>query len=261
MSTIPENLKLLHSSEEALRQKSIETIEGNDDLSRYIAMVETCMDMLQYTRENTPEISEDQLIIALLGASVFNSIGSALKLMLSGYYQASGLQIRYVLETGWLIDYLKTDPALVQTWKVTPENERQTKFGPGLIRDKLDKRDGFTERKRAAHYKRLCVLCGHPTFASFNMLRPELGADAHMGPFFVQSLLEGCVQELVQCTIVAWMAVMRFFPPKTLLDYKARLHYLETQGDWMEKVFDKKPDPTPLNELKKLIAQLEGTSS
>ena len=257
MSTIPDNLSLLYSGEEDLRQKSIATIEANDSLSCHIAMVETCMDMLQYTRVNTPEMSEEQLIVILLGASVFNSIGSALKLMLGGYYQSSGLQIRYILETGWLIDYLHTDPKLIQEWKVTPEAERQKKFGPGLVRDKLDKRDGFVEKKRAEHYKQLCVLCGHPTFASFTMLRPEANGDAHMGPFFVKPMLEMVVQELVKCTLVAWLAAMRFFPTKALSDYKARVSYIEKNGDWMEHVFGKKPDPNSLIELRKIIALLK----
>jgi len=157
LGKIPENLSLLHSGEEELRKKSVEIIEASDNMSLHVSMIETCMDMLQYIRMNTPDMSEDKLIVALLGASVFNSIASALKLMLGGYCQASSLQIRYVLETGWLIDYLKTDPALVQTWKVTPEDKRQQVFSPVLVRDKLDKRDGFKEKKREAHYKSLFV--------------------------------------------------------------------------------------------------------
>lgn len=156
-----------------------------------------------------------------------------------------------------MLDYLRTDPKLVQEWKSTPEDKRQTTFGPGFIRDKLDKRDGFTEKMRAAHYKRLCVLCGHPTFAGFAMLRPEPNADAHMGPFLVPSLLEGCIQELVQASITAWQSFMRFFQPKTLSDYKARVFYLEKQNGWFKHVFDKPHDMTAVNELKKLIAQLE----
>ncbi|WP_150132708.1 hypothetical protein [Neorhizobium sp. SOG26] len=202
-------------------------------------------------------MTEDQVIVALIGASVFNSMASAIKLLLGGYYQSSGLQIRYIMESGWLLDYLRTDPKLVQEWKVTPEDKRQRAFGPGFIRDELDKRDGFTEKKRAAHYKRLCVLCGHPTFAGFAMLRPEMNADAHMGPMLVPSLLEGCIQELVQVSITATQALMPFFPPQTLSDYKAKVQFCETTGDWMERVFDKRPDPTPVIELKKLIAQLE----
>ncbi len=257
MRTIPENLFLMHEGEEDLRAKSISIIEASEDMSLHVSMIERCMNTLQYIRENTPDMSEDQMIVALIGASVFNSTASAFKLLLGGYYQSSGLQIRYIMESGWLIDYLKTDLKLVQEWKMTPEDKRQSVFRPGKIRDALDKRDGLKEKKREAHYKRLCVLCGHPTFAGFAMLRPEPNADAYMGPFLVPSLLEGCIQELVQVSITAAQAFTRFYPPKTLSDYKARVHFCEASEDWMEKVFDKRPDPTPLRELKKFIALLE----
>lgn len=257
MSTIPENLSLLHSGEEDLRTKSVALIEASQDMSLHVSMIETCMDMLQYVRTNTPDMSEDQVIVALIGASVFNSMASAVKLMLGGYYQSSGLQIRYIMESGWLLDYLRTDPKLVQEWKSTPEDKRQIVFRPGKIRDKLDQRDGFTEKKREAHYKRLCVLCGHPTFAGFAMLRPEPNADAHMGPFLVPSLLEQCIQELVMVSVTAWQAFMRFFPPKTLPNYRARIHYLEKQSHWFEHVYGKPHDMTAVNEIKKLIAQME----
>lgn len=257
MRCIPENLTLLHSHEEDLRAKSIALIEASEDLSLHVSMIELCMDMMQYVRTNTPEMNEDQVIVALIGASVFNSMASAFKLLLGGYYQSSGLQIRFIMESGWLLDYFKTDPKLVQEWKSTPEDKRQNVFRPGKIRDQLDKRDGFTKKKREAHYKRLCVLCGHPTFAGFAMLRPEPNADAHMGPFLVPDLLQGCIQELVQVSITTWQSFMCFFPPKTLSDYRARIHYIEKQNDWFKHVFGQTHDMTAVDELKNLIVQLE----
>ena len=254
---IPENLSLLHRGEEDIRVKAIALIEASEDMSLHVSMIETCMDMLQYVRENTSDMSEDQVIVALIGASVFNSMASALKLLLGGYYQASGLQIRYILESGWLLDYLRIDAKLVDEWKMTPEHKRQNVFRPAKIRDALDKRDGFTKKKREAHYKRLCVLCGHPSFAGFTMLRPELHADARMGPFLVTNLLEACIQELVSVSITAWQSFMCFFPPKTLSDCKARAAYLEKQNAWSVHVFEKPDDLTALNELKKLIALVE----
>jgi len=260
LASIPENLSLLHGGEEDLRAKSVALIEASEDMSLHVSMIETCMDMMQYVRTNTPEMSEDQVIVALIGASVFNSMASAVKLLLGGYYQSSGLQIRYIMESGWLLDYLRTDPKLVQEWKSVSEDKREKVFAPWRVRDALDKRDGFTEKKRAAHYKRLCVLCGHPTFAGFAMLRPEPKADAHMGPFLVPDLLEECIQELVQVSITAWQSVMCFFPPKTLRDYQARIHYIEKENDWFKHVYGKQHDMTPVNELKKLIVQLEAKS-
>ncbi|MDG5497910.1 hypothetical protein [Niveispirillum sp. BGYR6] len=249
MPAIPKNLSLLHAEEEALCVKSIALIEGSKDMSLHVSMIEQCMDALQYVRVNTLDMSEDQLIVALIGASLFNSMASAMKLLLSGYYQSSGLQIRYILESGWLLDYLRTDAKLVRQWKETTEDKRLKLFGPNIVRKALDKRDGFKRKNRDAHYKRLCNLCGHPTFAGFAMLRPNPTADAHMGPMLVPSLLEGCIQELVQVSIIAAHAFTRFFPPKTQLDYKARLHFLEAYGDWREKVFGKLPDPTPVNQI------------
>ncbi|SEG81348.1 hypothetical protein [Bosea lathyri] len=226
-------------------------------MSLHVSMVETCMDMLQYVRINTPDMSEDRVVVMLVGASIFNSMASAFKLMLGGYYQSSGLQIRYIMESGWLLDYLRTDPELVQKWKTTPEDKRQKVFGPSFIRDELDKRDGFTEKKRAAHYKRLCVLCGHPTFAGFAMLRPEPNADAHMGPFLVPSLLEQCIQELVMVSITAWQALMQFFPPKKLPDFRARIAYIEKQNTWFNVVYGKPHDTAAVDQLKRLIERLE----
>ncbi|TNB48091.1 hypothetical protein FF124_10970 [Martelella lutilitoris] len=183
MSAIPENLVLLHSGGEELRAKSIAIIEASAEMSLHVSMIETCMDMLQHVRTNTPNMNEDQVIVALIGASIFNSMASAFKLLLSGYYQSSGLQIRYVLESGWLLDYLQTDPKLIQQWKTISEGKRLAVFSPIKTRDALDKRDGFTTKKRAEHYKRLCVLCGHPTFAGFTMPRPLPDKDAHKGPY------------------------------------------------------------------------------
>jgi hypothetical protein len=229
-------------------------------MQMHVSMIECCMDMLQYVRQNTVDMEEDQVIVALIGASVFNSIASALRLLLSGYYQSSGLQIRFILESGWLLDYLKMDPKHVQDWKNAPENKRQQLFGPARIRDALDTRDGFTEKKRAEHYKRLCILCGHPTFSGFTMLRPKPGADAHMGPFLVPSLLEQCVQELVMVATVAWQSFMRFFPPKTLGDFRARIHSTEKWSAWFEFVYERPSDRTHLNALKSLMAEIDRQS-
>ena len=254
---LPDNLFRLHHGEEDLRKKTIALIEASQDMSAHMERVESAMDMFQYIRTNATDMTEDQVVVALIGASIFNSLASAIKLMFGGYYQSSGLQIRYVLESGWLLSYLRTDKALVQTWKTTPEDKRQKTFAPYLIRQALDKRDGFTEKKRDAHYKRLCVLCGHPSFAGFALLRPEPGADAHMGPFLDPTLLEQIIQELVMVATVAIQAFMPFYPARTANDFKARIAEIEGFNKWHEHVYGKKPDTTALDNLKRLLVQFE----
>lgn len=254
----PENIVLLKNGEDDLWSKSKTLIEDDKYRSLHISTIERCMDTLQYVRMNTPEMSEDQTIVALLGASIFNACGAAIRLLLSGYYQAAGQHIRYVLETGWLIDYLKTDPALVQTWKTTPEEERQKIFAPYKVRKALDDRDGFKMKEREKHYKMLCVLCGHPTFAGFAMLRPEQNADAHMGPMLVPGLLDATIQELVKASIVAVNAFIRFFPPVTVADYRERLNLLEGHSEWSKEIFGKEVDKDYFDNLKALLQEIEG---
>lgn len=257
MPPFPDNLNILHSEEENIRNKSINSIETDHDKSRHIAVVEICMDLLNYIRIYYDHWDEDQLIVKLLGASIFNSCGSAVGLMLSGYYQSSGLQIRYILETGWLLEYLSTDPDLVQKWKFTKEEKRQNVFSPGMIRRKLDERDNFTEKKRDAHYKRLCVLCGHPTFAGNAMLRPQPGADANMGPFFESSLLNMCIQEIVMVAVTALDAFLWYFPPVSVPDHRAIRRFEAEKADWIEAVFDRRLSRARLKEIDRAIFVLE----
>ena len=79
---------------------------------------------------------------------------------------------RDLLEVSFLLDYLKSNPGLVTEWKGCSETERNKRFGAFEIRKFLDDRDGFTERRRAEHYKLLCSLGAHASYQGFQMLQP-----------------------------------------------------------------------------------------
>lgn len=257
----PDNIALLRDGEDELWVRSRTLIENDSHRLLHLSTIERCMDTLQYVRMHTDQMSEDQTIVALLGASVFNACGAAIRLIFSGYYQAAGQHVRYIIESGWLIDYLKTDPALVQKWKSTPEENRQKVFAPYKVRNALDERDGFKTKEREKHYKRLCILCGHPTFAGFAMLRPEPTADAHMGPMLVPDLLDALLQELVKCTVVAVNAFIRFFPPTTPQDYRERIQLLESHNAWTKEIFKKDIGEPYLSVLNGLLAELSRLKS
>lgn len=254
---LPENLNFLHSAEEIARRKSIEVIEADDVLSRHIHMIETIMDMLQFYRMDYAEENKNQLVVKLLGARIFNAMGASLKLILGGYYQAAGQQIRDILETGFLLDYFSTDQMLIQRWKMVTERERMREFNLAKIREVLDARDGFTEKRRMEHYKLLSSIAGHPTFAGFTMLRPTPGADAHMGPFFVSELLNATVQELVKAAVVGWENFKWFFKPETLAQYRAMLRYLEVSSDWLEKTYQKPVNRRDIEAVKAILLSLD----
>ena len=62
-----------------------------------------------------------------------------------------------------MIDFFSIDKSVISQWKACSEDQRLKEYGPAAIRKALDDRDGFTGRKREAHYKMLCKLAGHPT--------------------------------------------------------------------------------------------------
>lgn len=245
---IPENFDSLHTGEEFLRNKSIEAIEGSEDFLEHAALIERAMDLINYFVRQYKAESDDMLTIQLLGIRLFNAAASAIKLLLSGYYQTSALQQRDMLETIFLLDYFRTYPDKIKEWRESDSSARQKNFRPVLIRMALDNRDGFTEKKREKAYKLLSEMAGHPTYAGFRMLTPTPGGDANCGPFFEATSFKAVYEELTKHLIQAGAGFMRFFPGKTAADQKMKISFMETQGQWFEKFYKQPFDRKQIQE-------------
>jgi hypothetical protein len=100
-----------------------------------------------FTRDHV-HASENELTLQYLGIRLFNAAGASVKLALSGYYQKAFGQIRDLIETYFLVDYLSTYPEKIDEWKRADKKKRISHFGPGFIRNELDKRDGYTSGER-----------------------------------------------------------------------------------------------------------------
>jgi hypothetical protein len=135
---------------------------------------------------------EDVKVIKILGMRTFNAFGASLKLALSGYHQNSALILRDVLETVFLIDYFG-DRSLIARWRFADEKTRRDEFSPVKVREALDKRDGFTSKKRFEIYKQFSELAGHPNMKSAFMMRPQRDGDAVIGPFLEATALEAVI--------------------------------------------------------------------
>src|SRR5665647_278972 len=102
--------------------------------------------MRRYTQEHV-HASDDELTLQLLGIRLFNDAAASIKLALSGYYQKAFVPVRYIVETYFLVDYLRSNPDKIVVWKGSTKKQRLNDFGPGHIREALDKRDGYTAGK------------------------------------------------------------------------------------------------------------------
>ena len=158
MQAVPVNFTWLHDGEEFIRVESLKAIEASDDLKAHLAFVAACMDLLDHFARQFVHTSDDQMVIQKIGIRLFNGCASAVQLMLSGYYQSAVMMERDLLEVAFLLDYMYSDQSRVADWKSCDEATRNRDYAAAKIRIWLDNRDGFTEKKRAEHYKLLCTL-------------------------------------------------------------------------------------------------------
>lgn len=252
MSPIPLKLELLHSGEEVLRSKSLKAIEGNEDLSRHLTLIEKAMDVLNFLSMKPPSgEDEDAKAIRLLGMRLFNGCAAAFQLMVSGYYQAAAMIMRDLLETVFLLGFFLHDRSKIAEWRTTDGATRKKVFAPVKIRIALDEKDGFTRRKRAAAYELLCELAAHPTYKGFRMLAPK-GHAHHCGPFFDPTALKALVEELVKLAIQAGQNYVLFFKGGTEA-MEIKIYFMEACSEWMERYFGR---PFDRKGIEKMKAQL-----
>jgi hypothetical protein len=251
----PENFNLLHQGEEFLRDQSIEAIKASDVLLHHFETVADSMDLIQYFAHQYHHRSEDQLVIQLLGIRLFNDCGTAVNNMLSGYYQSSVMIQRDLLEVSFLLDYLKSNSKTIADWKACSEADRNKRFSAFEIRKFLDDRDGFTERKRAEHYKLLCNLGAHASYQGFQLLQPVAGGDAHCGPFFAEMSLIPTLSELAKIATMAAGNFTMFFAPDLVTDLEVKLRFMEKQSLWFERFVGKGFDRGQIDQMRALLAR------
>src|SRR5262249_3264113 len=150
-------------------------------LSLHLHTTDRVMDLLDLFRQFRIE-DENVKVIQMLGLRLFNAFACSVKLALAGYAQNSALIMRDILETIFLTDLFGGNPELIERWRTANRKQRLKEFSPVAVRDALDKRDGFTEKKREQLYYLFSELAGHPNMRSADMLRPQ-GMDARNAPF------------------------------------------------------------------------------
>ena len=127
---ISERLEGLHYGEERLRGKALGLIASDERFQLHMSAIEHAMDLADVLRQY-PTDDEDFKVIQALSMQTFNAFGASVKLMLSGYFQSSVLNMRAILETVFLMDlFHKTIPEQIERWRHADRKERIRNFGP-----------------------------------------------------------------------------------------------------------------------------------
>ena len=205
---MPENIALLHFGEEQLRKRSIGVVEADERLLLHFQITERSMDVLDVFRQMRTD-DENVRVVQMLGLRMFNALACATKLTLSGYYLFGAHILRDVIETVFLVDLFRTDRGAITRWRHANDKVSGKEFLPVNVRITLDKRDGFTSKKREELYKLFSALAGHPTMASVAMLRPK-GMDAMNGPFVDPNALEANASEMGRLAVQVGEHIIAF---------------------------------------------------
>lgn len=231
----PQNLNLLHDEEESMRARVVALVKNDHRLLLHFVVTERAMDVLDILRQVSTE-DEDLKAVQMLGLRVFNALASAVKLMLSGYSQASAMLLRDVLETVFLVSLFRTDRDAIERWRTADAKTRWKEFKPIEVRKALDGRDGFESGKRGELYQLFSKLAGHPSMEGFSMLRPA-GMDARNGPFIDPTALEATASELGRLAIQVGGNFDAFFPQSHRDSHKTRRAFAQIQALWLKEFY------------------------
>jgi len=253
---MPENFVHLHSDEEFIRSQSLKAIAQSADMSLHIQVIETAANLTYHLLHRDEHKDDDDLTVRLLGIRMFNGLNATLKLLLSGYYQASTLHQRDLMETFFLLDYFSGDRALIAKWRSADDAILKREFSPIAVRMALDDRAGHTEKKRAEVYKMFSTLAGHPHPKGFVMYRLPDGKH-HCGPFFEEKSLDATLSELAKSAVQVGETFEKFFDHESKVDFSTKLAFLESVQAWLIRYFGTGPlHEALIDDMRKWIAQL-----
>src|ERR1700736_6512156 len=119
-----DNLTSLHNHEEELRARSLAAIDADVALSAHWNLIGEAMNAIYAFTHDHAHGSENELTLQYLGIRLFNAAGASLKLATSGYYQKAFDQLRDVIETYFLVDYLSTSPEKIVEWRAADKKKR-----------------------------------------------------------------------------------------------------------------------------------------
>jgi hypothetical protein len=230
-----DNLGSLHKFEEEVRVKSLAAIEADAALSEHWTLVAEAMNVIYAFAHDHRPVSDNELTLQYLGVRLFNAAGASAKLSLSGYYQKAFDHVRDLIETYFLVDYLSTYPEKIDEWKRADKKKRISHFGPGFVRNALDKRDGYSGGERKKIYDLISEFASHASYTGLSLTASGADNLVQVGPFFDEQKLSTWLRELAMRLSHAAVVLVANAEGRDPSLLATRAHYLESANQWWSK--------------------------
>lgn len=218
-------------------------VASDDDLRRHIELINGALECLSRLPESHKEGDEKELAVLRLSVRCFNSGAGSIRLQRCGYFQPAMMLVRDLIEVSHLLNLFKKMPAELDEWLSLPEKERQRRFKPVAVRERLDKFDGFKERKREKIYGMFNQLAAHPNPNGHHLISPD--NITRIGPFIDYSRFKAGIEELATHVGNAAVCVCNLVRPNTLEALREKDVFLKNLHDWMSRYFRKTDDSAP----------------
>lgn len=150
----PTEQHFLWIDETPTEEENDRIVSADYGLQNHIKLIHTAYELLPVIIRHAKYENEFELAFLRLAIRLFNSAASALKLARSGYYQPALSMVRDIVEIQFLMDLFRREPQELSYWVDLSPKDREKRFKPFKVREKLDKADGFKEERRAEAYKR-----------------------------------------------------------------------------------------------------------
>lgn len=213
-------------------------IASDGDLTRHLALINTCLECLSLLPESHRDGDVAELSVLRLGVRCFNSGASALRLLRCGYFQPAVVMIRDLLEVRCLIDLFVREPSALQDWLTMGDKERMKHFKPVRVRKRLDKFDGEKGTQRQAAYSLFSEIAVHPSPNGHFLISPEHAT--RIGPFFEYEYLRPGIEELVSHLSSATAAFCNLLETNNAVALNVKAKFVIQLAEWRKRYFPPK---------------------
>jgi hypothetical protein len=136
---LPEYLANIHDKEEFVQVKSLELIFGAPEFKAYVNSIHQAQVVLGEIGVHESPTDLQRWVVSGLALRIFNSVASAFRLTIHGYFQTAQMVLRDVVEVSFLLRYFYLDPEKIEAWQHADEKTLKKEFGPSKVRKKSAK--------------------------------------------------------------------------------------------------------------------------